>query len=63
MQAALNLSKKRAEAVRAALLGFAKAENVTIDQSQITPVGAGIADPVDRQTQRIWSEAKAEHAC
>ncbi len=46
MQAALNLSKKRAEAVSAALLQFAKAENVTIDQSQITPVGAGIVDPV-----------------
>jgi hypothetical protein len=46
MQAALNLSKKRAEAVSAALLQFAEAENVTIDQSQITPVGAGIADPV-----------------
>lgn len=46
MQAALNLSKKRAEAVRAALLKFAEEENVTIDQSQITPVGAGIADPV-----------------
>ncbi len=46
MQAALNLSKKRAEAVSSALLQFAEAENVTIDQSQITPVGAGIADPV-----------------
>ena len=57
MQAALNLSKKRAEAVREALLGFAKGENVTIDQTQITPVGAGIADPLIAKPKNL-SEAK-----
>ncbi len=57
MQAALNLSKKRAEAVRAALLGFASAQEVTIDQSQITPVGAGIADPVIAKPRNL-DEAK-----
>jgi ABC-type nitrate/sulfonate/bicarbonate transport system substrate-binding protein len=53
MQAALNLSKKRAEAVSAALLQFAKSENVTVDQSQITPVGAGIADPVIAKPENL----------
>jgi ABC-type nitrate/sulfonate/bicarbonate transport system substrate-binding protein/outer membrane protein OmpA-like peptidoglycan-associated protein len=53
MQAALNLSKKRAEAVSSALLQFAEAENVTIDQSQITPVGAGIADPVIAKPENL----------
>jgi ABC-type nitrate/sulfonate/bicarbonate transport system substrate-binding protein len=46
MQAALNLSKKRAEAVRDALVGFASSQGSKLDPSQITPVGAGIADPV-----------------
>ncbi len=53
MQAALNLSKKRAEAVSSALLQFAKSENVNIDQSQITPVGAGIADPVIAKPENL----------
>ena len=46
MQAALNLSKKRAEAVSEALLEFGSAQGVTVDATQITPVGAGISDPV-----------------
>lgn len=53
MQAALNLSKKRAEAVSSALLQFADSEKVTIDQSQITPVGAGIADPVIAKPENL----------
>jgi len=46
VQAAMNLSNKRAEEVRDALLKFAKDQNVQIDPSQLTPVGAGIADPL-----------------
>ena len=57
MQAALNLSLKRAEAVRSALLQFASAQDVTIDQSQITPVGAGISDPVIAKPKNL-EEAK-----
>ena len=56
-QAALNLSKKRAEAVRDAMLKFAASQKVTIDQSQITPVGAGVADPVVAKPKNM-SEAK-----
>jgi ABC-type nitrate/sulfonate/bicarbonate transport system substrate-binding protein len=57
MQAALNLSEKRAEAVRSALLKFASAQDVTIDQSQVTPVGAGISDPVIAKPKNL-DEAK-----
>jgi ABC-type nitrate/sulfonate/bicarbonate transport system substrate-binding protein/outer membrane protein OmpA-like peptidoglycan-associated protein len=46
MQAALNLSRKRAEAVKAAVLAYAKSNAITLDQSQIQPVGVGIAEPV-----------------
>jgi outer membrane protein OmpA-like peptidoglycan-associated protein len=46
MQAALNLSMKRAEAVREALSRFAQSENVNLDLSQIVPVGAGVAEPL-----------------
>jgi outer membrane protein OmpA-like peptidoglycan-associated protein len=46
MQAALNLSRKRAEAVKDAVIGYAKAQGLEIDQSQIQPVGVGITEPV-----------------
>lgn len=46
MQAALNLSKARADAVKAAVVNYAKSKNVTMDASQIKPVGAGISDPI-----------------
>ncbi len=46
MQAALNLSRKRAEAVRGAILEYAKARSINMDQSQIQPVGVGITEPV-----------------
>lgn len=46
MQAALTLSRKRAEEVTDALLKYAENQGVTVDQSQITPIGAGISDPV-----------------
>ncbi len=46
MQAALSLSKARADQVMKALEDFAKQSNVTLDLSQIAPVGAGIAEPL-----------------
>ncbi|RMF42849.1 MAG: hypothetical protein D6753_06505 [Planctomycetota bacterium] len=46
VQAALNLSKARAEAVKEALVQYAQQMGVDIDLSQIVPVGVGIAEPV-----------------
>lgn len=46
MRAALNLSKKRADAVRDALAKFAQSEQVNLDLSQIVPVGAGVNEPL-----------------
>jgi outer membrane protein OmpA-like peptidoglycan-associated protein len=46
MQAALNLSKKRADAVKKSLVAFAKQQNITLDESQLQPIGAGILEPV-----------------
>lgn len=45
MQAALNLSRKRAEAVRSSVISYAKTKNLGIDASQIQPVGVGIREP------------------
>ena len=46
MQAALNLSKARADAVKDAIVNYAKSQGVNLDASQIKPVGAGISDPI-----------------
>lgn len=46
-QAALNLSRKRAEAVRASILAYAKKNNVPLEPSQIQPVGVGIREPLN----------------
>ena len=45
MQAALNLSRKRAEAVHDSLIKFAGAKGIRIDITQITPSGVGIREP------------------
>ncbi|MHC5053983.1 MAG: ABC transporter substrate-binding protein [Planctomycetota bacterium] len=45
MQAALNLSRQRAEAVRDSVIAYAETNGVHIDKSQIQPVGVGIAEP------------------
>ncbi len=45
MQAALNLSRKRADAVKQSVAEYAKAQGITIDLSQIQPQGVGIAEP------------------
>ena len=46
MHAAMDLSKKRADQVRDALSKYATQLGVKVDLSQITPVGAGIAEPI-----------------
>lgn len=46
MQAALNLSLSRAEAVKKSLIEYAKIQKVNLDVSQIQPAGAGISEPV-----------------
>jgi outer membrane protein OmpA-like peptidoglycan-associated protein len=46
MQAAMNLSQSRAEAVKKSLEQYAKESNINIDISQIVPVGAGILEPI-----------------
>ena len=45
MQAALNLSKKRAETVRDSVIEYAKRKGLDFDKSQIQAVGAGIREP------------------
>ena len=47
MQAALNLSQRRAEAVKEALVDYAKDRGINLNVSQLAPVGAGIAEPVN----------------
>ena len=46
MQAALNLSLSRAEAVKRSLIEYAESQNLTLDTSQVKPTGAGISEPI-----------------
>lgn len=46
MQAALNLSRSRAVAVREAIVAYAAEQGLTLDASQIQPVGVGVAEPL-----------------
>jgi ABC-type nitrate/sulfonate/bicarbonate transport system substrate-binding protein/outer membrane protein OmpA-like peptidoglycan-associated protein len=46
MQAGLNLSRQRAEAVRASLISYAKLKGKKIDESQIQAFGAGVREPL-----------------
>ena len=45
MQAAQNLSRDRANAVRDSIIGYAQKKGVRLDKSQIQAVGAGITEP------------------
>lgn len=45
MQAALNLSRQRAEAVRDSITDYAKNKGLIFDRTQIQPVGVGIREP------------------
>lgn len=46
MQAALNLSRARAEAVKTAIDAYAREQGIPFDASQIQPIGVGIREPV-----------------
>ncbi len=46
MQAALNLSQRRAEKVRDAIIEFASTKGLILNQEQLKPVGVGIREPV-----------------
>ena len=46
MQAALNLSQTRADAVKKAVVEYAKKANLNLDISQVKPVGVGIREPI-----------------
>ena len=54
---ALNLSLARAEAVRQAVVDFAKQQKVNLDVSQVQPVGAGILEPLVSKPRNL-DEAK-----
>lgn len=53
MQAALNLSRKRAAQVRKEILSFAKSKGQELDKSQIQPVGVGIREPFIAQPRSM----------
>ncbi|MCK5682804.1 hypothetical protein KAJ27_01725 [bacterium] len=57
MQSATNLSRNRAQAVIDSLIKYSKENNLTIDVSQITPVGVGIREPVIAKPKNL-GEAK-----
>ncbi len=46
MQAALNLSRARAVAVRSAIVRYADNAGLALDASQIQPVGVGVSEPL-----------------
>lgn len=46
MQAALNLSRQRAEAVREAIIKYAQSKGMQFDKSQIQPSGVGVKEPL-----------------
>ena len=46
MQAALNLSQSRAEAVKAAIVEYAKQRGISVNLQQLQPLGVGISEPL-----------------
>lgn len=46
MQAALNLSRMRAESVRSAIIDYASSQGLELDPSQIQPSGVGVSEPL-----------------
>ncbi|GIT05427.1 MAG: hypothetical protein CM1200mP29_08380 [Verrucomicrobiota bacterium] len=58
MQAALNLSRNRAGAVKNSVAEYAKAQGITMDLSQIQPQGVGIAEPFIAKPARWMRRSK-----
>lgn len=57
MQAALNLSQGRAEQVKTAIVDYADQRGISVNLSQLQPLGAGISDPVISKPSNM-AEAK-----
>jgi hypothetical protein len=60
---AINLSRKRATAVRNAVIAYAKAQNYKLDENQIVAVGVGIAEPevaVPRRDEEMARNRRVE---
>ena len=57
MHAAMTLSKSRADQVRDALAKYGTQLGIKVDLSQITPVGAGISEPIVAKPKTL-DEAK-----
>jgi outer membrane protein OmpA-like peptidoglycan-associated protein len=64
-QSAKNLSLTRANAVRDAVIAYANAQNITLDESQFATIGHGIlkpkngmcgADPCAPKTEKQWRD-------
>jgi ABC-type nitrate/sulfonate/bicarbonate transport system substrate-binding protein/outer membrane protein OmpA-like peptidoglycan-associated protein len=58
LQAALNLSRARAEAVRDAIQLYARGKGLTLDLTQIQPSGVGIREPVVSKPSSIDEAAQ-----
>ena len=46
MRAGLELSEQRAEAVKNAIVNYARKRNIRLESDQIVPIGMGIKEPV-----------------
>lgn len=57
VQQALNLSRKRAEAIRSSFITYARGKGASIDESQIQAFGVGIREPLIPKPTNQW-EAK-----
>ena len=53
MQAALNLSRKRAEAVFRSITQYAQSKGLNLDKSQIQPTGIGVREPFIAKPRNI----------
>ena len=53
MQAALNLSQQRADAVKAAIVKYAEDRGINVSLGQLAPIGAGITEPVVSKPTKI----------
>lgn len=58
MQAALNLSLKRAEAVRESIVKYTQGKGIQFDKSQIQPTGVGIREPFIAKPSNMDEAAK-----
>ncbi len=58
MGAALNLSRKRAETVRDAIIKWARSKRLKLDPSQVQPQGVGIREPVIPKPKNIGEATK-----